>query len=79
MCSVSEVQPFDRHLPITVRQYETSSKGECRLDEVPLEVAPCDNSNDEWLPDDVELNTVTINSMSIDGKSVETDGTRGRN
>ena len=34
---------------------------------------------DEWLPDDVELNTVTINSMSIDGKSVETDGTRGRN
>ena len=38
-----------------------------------------DNANDEWVPDDVELNTVTINSMSIDGKSVETDGTRGRN
>ena len=49
------------------------------VDEMPLEVAPCDNSNDEWSPDDVELNTVTINSMSIDGKALETVGKRGRN
>ena len=70
---------FDRHLPLTVPQYDISTERECWPDEVPLEVVPCDNSDDEeWLPDEVELKTVTINSMFMDGKSVETDGNRGR-
>ena len=39
-----------------------------------IEVAPFD----EWLLDEVELNTVTISNMSIDSKLVESDGKRGR-
>ena len=46
---------------------------------MPLEVAPRDNSNgEEWFLDGVKLNAVTMNNMSIDGKSVETDEKRGR-
>ena len=63
---------------MTVPKHDLSTEGECRPDEVQLEVAPCDNSDDKWLSDDVELNTVTINNMSIDCKSVETDGKRCR-
>ena len=37
---------YDHHLPITVPLYDISSEGQSRLDEVPIEVAPCDNSND---------------------------------
>ena len=51
-----------------------------RLDEIPEEAAPNDNSNDEeWWLDEVELNAITIGNMSIDSKPVETDGRRGRN
>ena len=49
------------------------ARQECRLDEVPIEVGPCE----EWLKE-VELNTVRISNMSIDSKLVETDGKRGR-
>ena len=60
-------------------QYDISSEGEGRPDEVPTEVAPSDHSNDgKWWPDEVDLNTVTIGSMSIDSKPVETVGKRGR-
>ena len=34
--------------------------------------------DEEWWPDEVNLNTVTIGNMSIDSKPVETDGKRGR-
>ena len=50
------------------------SDGECRLDEVPIEVAPCEVR----LLDEVESNTVTVSNMSIDSKLVKTDGKRGR-
>ena len=56
-----------------------SSEGESRPDEIPKEADPNDNSDDEeWWPDEVELNAVTIGNMSIDNKLVETDGRRGR-
>ena len=68
-----------RHLPIEAPQYDISSEGAGRPDDVPVEVAPSDHSNDrEWWPDEVGLNTVTIGNMSIDSKPVETDGRRGR-
>ena len=54
------------HSPSTTSFVE----GECQLDDVPDEVAPCE----EWLPEEVELNTVTISNMSLDSKPVETDG-----
>ena len=63
----------DQQLSITAPQYDISREGECRPDEVPIEVAP----SEEWLLDEVELNTVTISNMSIDSKSVETGGERG--
>ena len=47
---------------------------ECRPDEVQIEVTP----REEWLLDEVDLNTVTISNMSLDSKSVETDGKRVR-
>ena len=48
-------------LPAEAPQYDISSDGESRPDEVPVEVAPSDHSNKgEWWPDDVDLNTVTI-------------------
>ena len=40
---------FDRYLPSTAHQYDISSGGEYRLDDVPFEVAPCE----EWLLDEV--------------------------
>ena len=55
-------------------QYDIPSERECRLDEVPIEIAP----REEWLLDDAELNTVTLSNMSIDSKLIETDGKRGR-
>ena len=61
-------------MPSTAPQYGIPFEGECRPDEVPIEVAPCE----EWLPEELELNTVTISNMSIDNKLVETDGKRGR-
>ena len=68
-----------QHLPIKAPQYDISSEGEGRPDEVPVEVAPSDHSNDrEWWPDEVDLNIVTISNMSIDSKPVETDEKRGR-
>ena len=50
--------------------FANSIEGECRPGEKPIEVAP----SEERLPDEIELNTVTISNMSIDSKSVETDG-----
>ena len=35
-----------QHLPLNAPQYDISSVGEDRPDEVPIEVAPSDNSND---------------------------------
>ena len=70
---------YSQQLPIAAPQCDISSEGEGRLDEIPEEAAPNSNSDDEeWLPDEVELNAVTIGNMSIDSKSVETDGRRGR-
>ena len=40
---------------------------------------PSDHSNDEeWDPDEVDQNAVTLGNMSIDSKPVATDGERGR-
>ena len=75
MCSVCQkLGVFDQLLPNTAHQHDIFGEGECQLDEVPGEVAPCE----EWLLDEVELNTLTIRNMSIDGKLVEPDGKRGR-
>ena len=75
ICCVCQILGvYSQHLPITALQYDIPSEGECRPDEVPIEVAPCE----EWLPEEVELNTVTISNMSIDSKRVETDGKRGQ-
>ena len=47
---------------------------DCHRDTVLIEVALCEDcSNGE-----VELHTATISNISIDNKSVETNGTRGR-
>ena len=79
VCSVCYKLGVYRHLPIEAPHYDISSEGEGRPDDVPVEVAPSDHSNDgEWCTDEVGLNTVTIGNMSIDSKPVETDGRRGR-
>ena len=68
-----------QQLPTTPLQNEMSSKGEGQPDEILEEAAPNSNSNDEeWWPDEVELNAVTIDNISIDSEPVETDGRRGR-
>ena len=72
-CSVCWKLGVYQHLPIKVPQYDISSEGEGRPDDNPIEVAPSGNSNDEeWWPDEVDLNTVTIGNVSIDSKPVET-------
>ena len=79
VCSVCQKLGVYQHLPIKSSQYDISSEGEGRPDEVPIEVAQGDHSNDEeWWPGEVDLNTVTIGNMSIDSKLVETEGKRGR-
>ena len=70
----SQCTALYQHLPLTAPQYEIHSEGECRLDEVLFEVGPCE----EWMLDELELNTVTISNMCIDCKLVETGGNRGR-
>ena len=75
VCSVCRKLGEYQHLPIKAPQYDISSQGEDRPDEVPIEVAPSDNSNDgEWWLGEVDLNTVTIDNVSIDRKTVEMDG-----
>ena len=70
---------YGEQLPTAAPQYDISSEGESRPDEIPEEAAPNDNSDDEeWWPDEVELNAVTIGNMSIDSKLVEKDVRRGR-
>ena len=58
-----------QRLSIEAPQYDVSSEGEDR---------PSDNSNGDLWPDEVDPNAVTIGIMSIDSKSVATDGERGR-
>ena len=51
ICSVcQELGVFSQHLPLTALQCDIRCEGECRLDEVPIEVAPCE----KWLLDEVE-------------------------
>ena len=72
-CSVSQkLGVCNRHVPATAPQCDIPREGQCRPDEVSIEVTPCE----EWLLDEVELNTVTISN--IDRKLVETDGKRGQ-
>ena len=79
VCSVCQKLGVYEHMPMKAHQYDISSEGEGRPDEVQFAFAPSDHSNDgEWWPDEVDLNTVTIGNMSIDSKPVETDGNRGR-
>ena len=61
---------YRQELPFTIQQYDIPGEEESRLDEVPIESAP----SQEWLPDEVVLQTVTISNMSIDSKHVQTDG-----
>ena len=69
---------YSQQLPTTAPQHDISSKGESLPDEIPEESAPNDNSNDEeWWPDELEMNAVTISNMSIDSKLVESNGRRG--
>ena len=68
-CSVCQKLGVYRRLPMKAPQCDISSEGEDRQS---------DNSNDgEWVPDEVDLNAVTIGNMSIDSKPVATDGERG--
>ena len=79
VCSVCQKLGVYQHLPIEAPQYDISSEGEVRPDQVPIEVAPSDKSNDGgWWPDVVDMNTVTIDNMSVDRNPFETDGERGR-
>ena len=79
VCSVCQKLGVYQHLPSKAPQCDVSSEGEGLSEEIPIEVAPSDHSNDEeWWPGEVDLNSVTINNMSIDSKPVETDGKRGR-
>ena len=65
VCSVCRKLGVYQHLPLKTPQYDISSVGEGRPDEVQIEVFPSDNSNDaEWWPGEVDLNTVTIGNMS---------------
>ena len=67
MCQKLEVY---QRLPNKAPQYDIFSEGEDR---------PSNNSNDgEWWRDEVDLNAVTIDNMSIDRKRGETDGKRVR-
>ena len=60
VCSVCKKLGVYQRLPMKAPQYDISSEGEDR---------PSDNSNDEeWWPNEVELNAVTIGNMSIDSK-----------
>ena len=69
-CSVCHKLGVHRRLPMKAPQYDISSEGEDR---------PNDISDDgEWEPDEVDLNAVTIGNMSIDSKPAATDGERGR-
>ena len=76
VCSVCQkLGVYSQQAPITAPQYDISSKGEGQPDEILEEAAPNSNSNDEeWWPDEVELNAVTIDNISIDSEPVETDG-----
>ena len=79
VCSVCQKLGVYQHLPSKAPQYDVSSQEEGLSDEISIEVAPSDHSNDEeWWLDEVDLNKVTIGNMSIDSKLVETDGKRGR-
>ena len=79
-CSVCQkLGVHSQQLPTTAPQCDISSEGEGQPDEIPEEAALSSNSNDEeWWPNEVELNAVTIGNMSIDCKPVTTDGRRGR-
>ena len=70
---------YSQQLPTTAPQCDISSEGEGQPVEIPEEAAPNSNSDDEeWWPNEVELNAVTIGNMSIDSKPVATDSRRGR-
>ena len=76
VCSVCQKFGVYQHIcQLHAPQYDISSEGEGRPDQVPIKVAPSDHSNvGEWWPDEVDLNTGTFSNMSIDSKPVETDG-----
>ena len=63
--------PIAASLPLNC---DIHSGKECQLDTAQIEVATCEGRS----TDEVELNAVTISNVSIDRKSVETDGKRGR-
>ena len=50
VCSVCQkLGVYSQQLPTTAPQYDISSEGESRLDEIPEEATPKDNSNnEEW-------------------------------
>ena len=76
VCSVCQKLGVYQQLPTKAPQYDFSTEGEGRPDEIPVVVAPSAHSDDEeWWADEVDLNTVTISNMSIDSKPVDEVGT----
>ena len=69
-CSVCQKLGLYQFLPTQTPQYDIFSEEEERLSN--------DSTDGEWCSDDVDLNTVTIDNMTIDSTADETDGKRGR-
>ena len=69
-CSVCQKLGLYQRLPSKTPQYDIFSEEEERSSN--------DSNDEEWCPDEVDLNTVTIDNMTIDSDSRGTDEKRGR-
>ena len=69
-CSVCQKLGLFQRLPSKTPQYDIFSEEEERSSN--------DSNDEEWCPDEVDLNTVTIDNMTIDSESRGTDEKRGR-
>ena len=69
-CSVCQKLGLYQRLPSKTPQYDIFSEEEERSSN--------DSNDEEWCPDEVDLNTVTIDNMTIDSESRGTDEKRGR-
>ena len=69
-CSVCQKLGLYQRLPSKTPQYDIFSEEEERSSN--------DSNDEEWCPDEVDLNTVTIDNMTIDSECHGTDEKRGR-
>ena len=68
-CSVCQKLGLYQRLPFKTPQYDIFSEEERSSN---------DSNDEEWCPDEVDLNTVTIDNTTIDSESRGTDEKRGR-